>query len=82
MRVRCLRGEVHREAAGTAVHIREDSAWFERRRMNALKLDFLVDLDIRNSERGVRLRAIAHFPMIDVIGLVFTIVANDERVAH
>ena len=82
MRVRRLRGEIHREAARAAVHVREDAAWFQRCGMNALELDFFVDLNVRSRERDVRLRAVADFPMINVVGLIFSIVANDERVAH
>ena len=48
-----MRGEIHREPARPAVHVRDDSARFERRGMDALELDVLVDLDVRFGQRRV-----------------------------
>ena len=80
MRVRCLRRHIHREAPRRFVHVGDDAARFERRRMAALEPETLLDLDFRIRQRAVGLVAIAHFPVVDVVGFVLTIVAQNHFV--
>ncbi len=80
MYVRRLRGHVEGQPARGLVHVGHDPAGLEGRGMTARREDALLDANRRRIERTLGLSLVADLPMIDVVGLILAVVAQNDLI--